>query len=102
MEIGDAPQVRWLGKFITFSAKQEEIVENAEGKYNLPLIISGSAGSGKTSVALEKLRKIEEEFKEGKILFVFPFSKISPKSTDISCFLGTEARRIQTAVLALI
>ncbi|WP_264338206.1 ankyrin repeat domain-containing protein [Wolbachia endosymbiont (group A) of Cheilosia soror] len=54
----------WLGKFITFSAKQEEIVENAEGKYDLPLIVNGSAGSGKTSVALEKLRKIEEEFKK--------------------------------------
>ncbi|MBD0391581.1 ankyrin repeat domain-containing protein [Wolbachia endosymbiont of Pentalonia nigronervosa] len=67
IEIIDAPKIHWLGKFITFSAKQEDIVENAGGKYNLPLVVSGHAGSGKTSVALEKLRKIEEE---GKILYI--------------------------------
>ncbi|WP_353283072.1 UvrD-helicase domain-containing protein [Wolbachia endosymbiont (group A) of Pogonocherus hispidulus] len=61
VKIKDLQQAHWLGKFITFSAKQEEIVENTG---NLPLIVSGSAGSGKTSVALEKLRKIEEEFKK--------------------------------------
>ncbi|MGL9779673.1 MAG: ankyrin repeat domain-containing protein, partial [Wolbachia sp.] len=80
VEIGDAPQVRWLGKFITFSAKQEEIVKNAS---NLPLVVSGSAGSGKTSVALEKLRKIEEEFKEGRILYITKSENLIKKSKEL-------------------
>lgn len=80
VKIRDAPQVRWLDKFITFSAKQEDIVENAEG---LPLIVSGSAGSGKTSVALEKLRKIEEEFKEGKILYITQSESLIKKSKEL-------------------
>ncbi|WP_253302393.1 UvrD-helicase domain-containing protein [Wolbachia endosymbiont of Psylliodes chrysocephala] len=80
VKIRDAPQVRWLDKFITFSAKQEAIVENAEGKYNLPLVVSGSAGSGKTSVALEKLRKIE---KEGKILYITQSESLIKKSKEL-------------------
>ncbi|WP_341813090.1 ankyrin repeat domain-containing protein [Wolbachia endosymbiont (group B) of Germaria angustata] len=69
MEIEDAPQVSYLGKFITFSAKQEDIVERV-GKLELPLVISGSAGSGKTSVALESLKKIKGKFEGGKILYI--------------------------------
>ncbi len=80
VKIVDTPQVRWLGKFITFSAEQEEIVENTEGRYNLPLVVSGSAGSGKTSVALEKLRKIE---KEGKILYITQSESLIKKSKEL-------------------
>ncbi|WP_265016191.1 UvrD-helicase domain-containing protein [Wolbachia endosymbiont (group A) of Anoplius nigerrimus] len=80
VKVENAPQVRWLDKFITFSAKQEDIVENAG---NLPLIVSGSAGSGKTSVALEKLRKIEEEFKEGKILYITKSENLIKKSKEL-------------------
>lgn len=69
LEIEDAPQVSYLGKFITFSAKQEDIVERV-GKLELPLVISGSAGSGKTSVALESLKKIKGKFEGGKILYI--------------------------------
>lgn len=66
VEIEDAPQVSYLGKFITFSAKQEDIVERIE----LPLVINGAAGSGKTSVALESLKRIKEKFEEGKVLYI--------------------------------
>ncbi|MGL9758302.1 MAG: ankyrin repeat domain-containing protein [Wolbachia sp.] len=66
VEIDDAPQVRWLGKFITLSTKQEDIVERVK----LPLVINGAAGSGKTSVALESLRRIKEKFEGGKILYI--------------------------------
>lgn len=69
LEIEDPPQVSYLGKFITFSAKQEDIVERV-GKLELPLVISGSAGSGKTSVALESLKKIKGKFEGGKILYI--------------------------------
>lgn len=58
VKIEDVPQVSCLGKFITFSAKQEDIVERVE----LPLVINGAAGSGKTSVALESLKKIKGKF----------------------------------------
>ncbi|WP_425386501.1 hypothetical protein [Wolbachia endosymbiont (group A) of Barypeithes pellucidus] len=80
VKIRDAPQIRWLGKFITFSAKQEAIVEE---KYNLPLVVSGFAGSGKTSVALEKLRKIEEELKKGKILYITKSENLIKKSKEL-------------------
>ncbi|WP_418089938.1 ankyrin repeat domain-containing protein [Wolbachia endosymbiont (group B) of Orgyia antiqua] len=66
LEIEDAPQVSYLGKFITFSAKQEDIVERVK----LPLVINGAAGSGKTSVALESLKRIKEKFEGGKILYI--------------------------------
>ncbi|QCB62600.1 hypothetical protein EJB00_03080 [Wolbachia endosymbiont of Drosophila mauritiana] len=69
MEIEDVPQVSCLGKFITFSAKQEDIVERV-GKLELPLVINGAAGSGKTSVALESLKKIKGKFEGGKILYI--------------------------------
>ncbi|MDR1139074.1 MAG: ankyrin repeat domain-containing protein [Rickettsiales bacterium] len=69
VEIKDVQRAHWLGKLVTFSATQEDIVESA-GRCELPLVISGAAGSGKTSVALESLRKIKERFKGGKILYV--------------------------------
>ncbi|RDD34701.1 Ankyrin repeat domain protein [Wolbachia endosymbiont of Cylisticus convexus] len=80
MKIRDAPQVCCLGKFITLSAKQEDIVENAK---DLPLVVSGSAGSGKTSVALEKLRKIEEEFKKGRILYITKSENLIKRSKEL-------------------
>lgn len=43
--------VRLLDKFIVFGDEQDNIFQ-----YNLPLVIIGSAGSGKTSVVLEKLK----------------------------------------------
>ncbi|WP_255563518.1 ankyrin repeat domain-containing protein [Wolbachia endosymbiont of Bemisia tabaci] len=45
------------------------MVKRAE-ECKLPLVISGSAGSGKTSVALESLKKIKGKFEGGKILYI--------------------------------
>lgn len=52
--------VRLLNKFIIFDKQQEDILH-----CNLPLLIIGSAGSGKTSVTLEKLKELE-----GRILYI--------------------------------
>ncbi len=81
-EIKDTPQARWLDKFIILSTTQEDIVENKD----LPLVVSGSAGSGKTSVALEKLRKIEEKFQEGKILYITQSESLIKKSKELYAY----------------
>lgn len=52
--------VHLLNKFIVFDEQQEDILN-----CTLPIILIGSAGSGKTSVSLTKLRQIE-----GKILYI--------------------------------
>ena len=52
--------VHLLNKFIVFDDQQEDILN-----CSLPIILIGSAGSGKTSVSLTKLRQIE-----GKILYI--------------------------------
>lgn len=80
VEIEDTPQVRWLGKFITLSAKQEDIIKDAE---DLPLIVSGSAGSGKRSVALEKFRKIEEKFEKGKVQYITQSENLIKQSKEL-------------------
>jgi hypothetical protein len=49
-----------LNKFIVFDEQQEDILN-----CSLPIILIGSAGSGKTSVSLTKLRQIQ-----GKILYI--------------------------------
>ena len=53
-------KVHLLNKFIIFDEQQEDILN-----CSLPIILIGSAGSGKTSVSLTKLRQIE-----GKILYI--------------------------------
>ncbi|MFP3023051.1 MAG: hypothetical protein ACEY3K_09140 [Wolbachia sp.] len=89
VEIKDTPQVRWLGKFITLSAKQEDIVEDT--KY-LSLIVSGSAGSGKTSVALEKFRKIEGHVK-GKVLYITQSENLIKQSKELYEYVDKEAAK---------
>lgn len=53
-------RVYLLNKFIIFDKQQEDILN-----CTLPIILIGSAGSGKTSVSLTKLRQIE-----GNILYI--------------------------------
>ncbi len=53
-------ELRYLDKFISFSDEQENILT-----LRPPLLIIGSAGSGKTSVAIEKLKELE-----GKVLYI--------------------------------
>ena len=52
--------VHLLNKFIVFDEQQTDVLQ-----CELPLIVIGSAGSGKTSVTLEKLKELE-----GKILYI--------------------------------
>ena len=52
--------VHFLDKFIVFDNEQSAVIN-----YPLPLILIGSAGSGKTSLMLEKLKTLE-----GNILYV--------------------------------
>lgn len=52
--------VHLLNKFIIFDKQQEDILH-----CSLPLLVIGSAGSGKTSVTLEKLKRLE-----GRILYI--------------------------------
>lgn len=52
--------VHLLNKFIIFDEQQNDALQ-----CKLPLIVIGSAGSGKTSVTLEKLKELE-----GKILYI--------------------------------
>ncbi|MCX8515310.1 MAG: UvrD-helicase domain-containing protein [Burkholderiales bacterium] len=53
-------QVHFLDKFIMFDDEQSAVIN-----YPMPLILIGSAGSGKTSLMLEKLKTLT-----GKILYV--------------------------------
>ena len=53
-------KVYLLNKFIIFDEQQQDILN-----CSLPIILIGSAGSGKTSVSLTKLRQLE-----GKILYI--------------------------------
>ena len=55
-----ATKIHFLDKCILFDSIQDEVLQ-----HNLPLIIIGSAGSGKTSVTLEKLKQIP-----GDLLYV--------------------------------
>lgn len=65
-------KVHLLDKFIVFDDDQDCILS-----YPLPLIIIGSAGSGKTSVTLEKLKTLE-----GKVLY-----------TSLSSYLVSHTKR---------
>ena len=65
-------------KPILLNKKQEEIVS-----HNLPLVVSGSAGSGKTLVALERLRKVKDNDNiEGKILYITRSKNLIDKSRE--------------------
>ncbi|KAG8174186.1 hypothetical protein JTE90_005905 [Oedothorax gibbosus] len=88
VEIKDLQRAHWLGKLLTFSATQEGIVKDVEN-YKLPLVISGAAGSGKTSVALESLKKMQEKFEGGKILYITKSKNLvkeSKKLLEYECY----------------
>jgi len=58
--INDKKEFRYLEKYISFSESQENILNT-----NPPIILIGSAGSGKTSVLIEKLRDLQ-----GQVLYI--------------------------------
>jgi len=71
-----APRFHLLDKPLTFDALQEEVL-----KAPLPLLLLGPAGSGKTALILEKLKR-----QAGRVLY-----------TTLSPFLAREARRLYFA-----
>jgi len=58
--VNDKQEFTYFDKFISFSKEQESIVN-----LNPPMVLIGSAGSGKTSILLEKLQAFD-----GKILYI--------------------------------
>lgn len=66
-------QVAWLSKAISFDDCQDKIYQQAP-----PMILIGSAGSGKTALLLEKLKKID-----GEILYVTLSSFLVKNSQDL-------------------
>jgi len=58
--VNDKQEFTYFDKFISFSNEQESIVN-----LNPPIILIGSAGSGKTSILLEKLQTFD-----GKVLYI--------------------------------
>jgi len=67
-------ELRYLDKIISFSDEQENILI-----LRPPLLIIGSAGSGKTSVAIEKLKELS-----GKVLYI-SLSKHLVKNSKAIC-----------------
>jgi len=57
--VNEKKEFRYIDKFISFSQEQESTLS-----MNPPLLLIGSAGSGKTSVAIEKLKELK-----GKVLY---------------------------------
>lgn len=67
------PQLVYLNKFISFDDVQREIYQRA-----LPLVIIGSAGSGKTAILLEKIKKLE-----GRVLYATLSSFLVKNSREL-------------------
>ena len=63
----------WLGKFLSFDDTQQAIYDQPA-----PLIIIGSAGSGKTALLLEKLKQAE-----GEVLYVTLSSYLVKNARDL-------------------
>ena len=58
--INQKKEFRYIDKFISFSQEQEDILQ-----LQPPILVVGSAGSGKTSVTIEKLRQLR-----GRVLYI--------------------------------
>ncbi len=71
--INQKEEFRYLDKFISFSESQENILN-----IQPPIILIGSAGSGKTSVLIEKLRSLN-----GKNLYTTLSKNLIEKSKEI-------------------
>lgn len=69
----ESSKVHLLDKFIAFDQSQQDILQ-----YPLPLVVIGSAGSGKTSVTLEKLKSLN-----GDLLY-----------TSLSSFLVSHTQKV--------
>jgi hypothetical protein len=72
--INEKREFSYIEKFISFSSEQEEIL-----KVQPPILLIGSAGSGKTSVTIEKLRELQ-----GRVLYISLSSYLVNYSKKIS------------------
>ncbi len=69
---------RYIGdKFVSFSESQKSVLHA-----QTPIIVVGSAGSGKTSVLIEKLQQLE---KSGKKVIYISFSKYLVENSQEDC-----------------
>jgi len=84
------PQVHWLDKVISFDDAQHEVYLQAA-----PLIIVGSAGSGKTALTLEKMKQAQ-----GDVLYVTLSAYLAQSARDLYYAHGFERDGQETDFLS--
>ena len=84
------PQVHWLDKVISFDDAQQAVYLQAT-----PLIIVGSAGSGKTALTLEKMKQAQ-----GDILYVTLSAYLAQSARDLYYAHGFEREGQETDFLS--
>jgi len=84
------PQVHWLDKVISFDDAQHEVYLQAA-----PLIIVGSAGSGKTALTLEKMKQAQ-----GDVLYVTLSAYLAQSARDLYYAHGFERGGQETDFLS--
>lgn len=84
------PQVHWLDKVISFDEAQHAVYLQAA-----PLIIVGSAGSGKTALTLEKMKQAQ-----GDILYVTLSAYLAQSARDLYYAHGFEREGQETDFLS--
>ncbi|SFD68541.1 UvrD-helicase domain-containing protein [Massilia yuzhufengensis] len=84
------PQVHWLDKVISFDDAQQEIYLQPT-----PLIIVGSAGSGKTALTLEKMKQAQ-----GDILYVTLSAYLAQSARDLYYAHGFDREGQETSFLS--
>ena len=85
------PQVHWLDKVISFDDAQHAVYLQAS-----PLIIVGSAGSGKTALTLEKMKQAQ-----GETLYVTLSAYLAQSARDLYYAHGFEREGQETDFLSL-
>lgn len=85
------PQVHWLDKVISFDESQHAVYLQ-----DTPLIIVGSAGSGKTALTLEKMKQAQ-----GEVLYVTLSAYLAQSARDLYYANGFEREGQETDFLSL-
>jgi len=84
------PRVHWLDKIISFDDAQQNVYLQAA-----PLIIVGSAGSGKTALTLEKMKQAQ-----GHVLYVTLSAYLAQSARDLYYAHGFEREGQETDFLS--
>ena len=66
-------------------------------KSNVPLVIHGVTGSGKTSIMAGVAYHIKEKYPLSKMILVIRFVGITPSSSSIRCILRSICEQVSTA-----